>query len=105
VHMPVARSGGACLVLAGIAQSLSLVPMSAMLLHGAGAYRGRVMGMRMLAIYGLPLGLLAAGALIERIGFAATVTAYCVAGIALTLLIALRWREALWPLHAPANAR
>jgi hypothetical protein len=63
------------------------------------------MGMRMLAIYGLPIGLLAAGALIERIGFVATATLYCVVGIALTLAIALRWREALWPLHAPANAR
>ena len=68
-------------------------------------FRGRVMGMRMLAIYGLPIGLLAAGALIDRIGFAPTATLYCTVGIAITLLIALRWRAALWPLHAPANAR
>jgi predicted MFS family arabinose efflux permease len=105
VRTPDPMSGCGVLICAGLAQSLSLVPMSAMLLHGAGAYRGRVMGMRMLAIYGLPLGLMAAGALIERIGFVATATGYCVVGIVLTLLIALRWREALWPLHAPANAR
>ena len=105
VHMPDARTGGAFLVLAGVAQSLSLVPMSAMLLHGAGAFGGRVMGLRMLAIYGLPLGLLAAGTLIERIGFVATAIAYCSVGSALTLVIALRWRAALWPLEAPANAR
>jgi predicted MFS family arabinose efflux permease len=105
VRTPNPTSGSVTLICAGLAQSLSLVPMSAMLLHGAGAYRGRVMGMRMLAIYGLPIGLLAAGALIERIGFVATATLYCVVGIALTLAIALRWREALWPLHAPANAR
>jgi len=105
VRTPNPLSGSVTLICAGLAQSLSLVPMSAMLLHGAGAYRGRVMGMRMLAIYGLPMGLLAAGALIERIGFVATATGYCVVGIALTLAIALRWREALWPLHAPANAR
>jgi predicted MFS family arabinose efflux permease len=98
-------SGSLTLICAGLAQSLSLVPMSALLLHRAGAYRGRVMGMRMLAIYGLPIGLLAAGALIDRIGFAPTATLYCVLGIAVTLLIALRWRAALWPLHAPANAR
>lgn len=99
--------GSGCLMLfgAGLAQSLSLVPMSALLLHGAGAYRGRVMGMRMLAIYGLPLGLLAAGTLIDRIGFAPTATIYCLCGIAMTLLIALYWRGALWALHAPANAR
>jgi Na+/melibiose symporter-like transporter len=105
VRTPDPTSGAGVLICAGLSQSLSLVPMSAMLLHGAGAYRGRVMGMRMLAIYGLPLGLLAAGALIERIGFVATATLYCVVGMALTLLIALRWRAALWPLHAPANAR
>lgn len=105
VRMPTHASGCLTLMCAGMAQSLSLVPMAAMLLHGAGAYRGRVMGMRMLAIYGLPLGLLGAGALIDRIGFAPTATLYCCVGILLTLAIALRWREALWPLHAPANAR
>ena len=43
-------------------QSLSLVPMSVLLLHSAGErFRGRVMGVRMLAIYGVPIGLLAAG--------------------------------------------
>ena len=40
-------------------QSLSLVPMSVLLLHSAGErFRGRVMGVRMLAIYGVPIGLL-----------------------------------------------
>jgi MFS family permease len=105
VRMRDPMSGSLALVCAGLAQSLSLVPMSALLLHGAGAYRGRVMGMRMLAIYGLPIGLLGAGALIDRIGFTPTATLYCVLGIALTLLIAIRWRAALWPLHAAANAR
>ena len=105
VYMRDPTSGSLTLICAGLAQSLSLVPMSALLLHGAGAYRGRVMGMRMLAIYGLPIGLLGAGALIDRIGFALTATLYCSLGIALTGLIALRWRAALWPLHAAANAR
>jgi hypothetical protein len=31
-------------------------------------FRGRVMGVRMLVIYGLPFGLLAAGSLIDEIG-------------------------------------
>jgi predicted MFS family arabinose efflux permease len=105
VHARDPTSGSLTLICAGLAQSLSLVPMSALLLHGAGAYRGRVMGMRMLAIYGLPIGLLAAGALIDRIGFVPTATLYCLVGIILTVSIALRWRAALWPLHAPANAR
>ncbi|MGN8549554.1 hypothetical protein ACQPTN_34985 [Bradyrhizobium sp. 13971] len=34
--------------------------------------RGRVMGVCMMVIYGLPLGLLAAGSLIDLIGYTAT---------------------------------
>ncbi|HVH82126.1 MAG TPA: MFS transporter, partial [Stellaceae bacterium] len=73
--MPAPAEGRIALVLAGIAQALSLVPMSVLLLHSAGErYRGRVMGVRTLAIYGVPPGLLVAGALVERIGFVATVS-------------------------------
>jgi MFS family permease len=106
IHVPGITGGRLTLVLAGFAQSLCMVPMAVMLLHSAGArFRGRVMGVRMLAIYGLPLGLLAAGGLIERFGFAATASAYCVVGLLLTAAIAVRWHAALWPLDAPANAR
>jgi Major Facilitator Superfamily len=105
-HMPGPAGGRVMLVLAGLAQSLCLVPMSVMLLHSAGArFRGRVMGVRMLAIYGVPIGLLAAGALIDHIGFTPTASLYSIVGAALTLAIALRWRAHLWPRTAPANAR
>jgi hypothetical protein len=63
------------------------------------------MGLRMLAIYGLPIGLLSAGGIIERIGFVATATLYCMFGLAATLCIAMRWRAHLWPVGAPANER
>lgn len=106
VNLPTPTGGRLALVVAGFAQSLSLVPMSVLLLHSAGErFRGRVMGVRMLAIYGVPIGLLAAGALIERLGFALACSLYCLAGAALTLAIALRWRADLWPLDAPANSR
>jgi Na+/melibiose symporter-like transporter len=106
VQMPDAPHGRALLLVAGLAQSLSLVPMSVLLLQGAGAqFRGRVMGLRMLAIYGLPLGLMGAGALIGRIGFIAATTLLCSTGLLLTLVIATRWRADLWPRDAPANAR
>jgi MFS family permease len=106
IHVPGIGGGRLMLVAAGFAQSLCMVPMAVMLLHGAGArFRGRVMGVRMLAIYGLPIGLLAAGGLIERFGFAATASGYCVVGLLLTGVIATRWHAALWPLDAPANAR
>lgn len=106
IHVPGINGGRIALVCAGFAQSLCMVPMAVMLLHGAGAkFRGRVMGVRMLAIYGLPLGLLAAGGLIERFGFAATASAYCIAGLVLTAAIAMRWHAALWPPDAAANGR
>ena len=65
--------------------------------------RGRVMGVRMLAVYALPIGLLAAGVLIEHLGYATTVALYCVIGIGAALLIALRWRSQLW--EEPGAAR
>jgi hypothetical protein len=67
--------------------------------------RGRVMGVRMMVIYGLPLGLLAAGSLIDLIGYTATGTLYATSGLMAMAAIALHWREELWPVHAPANAR
>jgi len=55
-----------------------------------------VMGVRMLAIYSLPVGLLVAGALIGWIGFRATASIYAVVGLVFTILIAVRWRASLW---------
>jgi hypothetical protein len=101
--MPVAM---ACLVLAGMAQSMSMIAAAVILMRAASAHlRGRVMGVRMMVIYGLPLGLLPAGSLIDLIGYSATGTAYAVAGFIAMMAIALRWRGDLWPVHAPANVR
>jgi MFS family permease len=98
--------GTAMLFLAGAAQSLSMVPMAVMLLRTSSEeLRGRVMGVRMLAIYSLPLGLLAAGWLIGTIGFQATATLYALIGLACTALIAIGWRREFWTAGAPANAR
>jgi MFS family permease len=106
VFAPGIALGRVTLVLAGAAQSLSMTPMAVMLLHGASAaFRGRVMGVRMLAVYGLPIGLLLAGWLIEWFGFVATATGYCVTGLLLTAAIGIRWRDALWPVGATANRR
>jgi MFS family permease len=94
------------LMLAGLAQSLCMVPMSAMLLRNTRAqFRGRVMGIRMLMIYGVPIGLMTSGPLIGRFGYHATATLYCVIGLTFTLLIAVRWRAHLWRLEAQANMR
>jgi hypothetical protein len=63
------------------------------------------MGERMMVIYGLPLGLLAAGSLIDLIGYSATGTLYAGAGLISMTAIALHWRADLWPVHAPANTQ
>jgi predicted MFS family arabinose efflux permease len=89
--------GLVALFLAGIVQSVAMISMAAWLLAVVGdRFRGRVMGVRMLAVYGLPLGLLAAGALIDVIGYTPTITTLAAIGLALTALVGLRWRAALW---------
>jgi len=81
----------------GLVQSLAMTSMSiALLLTTAIEYRGRVMGLRMLAVYGLPVGLLAGGALVERIGFTPQAILYALVGLAASTAIALRWRDVLW---------
>jgi len=101
--MPV---GIVCLMLAGFAQSLAMIAIAVILMRTASErFRGRVMGVRMLAIYSLPLGLLVAGDLVSRIGFIATATLYAAAGLLLMLAIVLHWRTELWHVQAPANAR
>jgi MFS family permease len=105
-QMQTPLGGSVALVLAGLAQSLNMVPMSVMLLRAAsGRFRGRVMGIRIVAIYGVPIGLLISGPLIGRFGYPATAMLYCVIGLAFTLIIAVRWRAHLWRLDAPANTR
>jgi MFS family permease len=106
VQMQTVPAAIACLMLAGFSQSLCMISIAVILMRTSSAhFRGRVMGVRMLVIYGLPVGLLAAGSLIDEIGFAATGTLYAMAGVALMMAIVLHWRADLWHVHAPANAR
>ena len=98
--------GWLTLLLAGFAQSFCMVTLAVMLLRTTSAkFRGRVMGVRMLAIYSLPIGLPMAGALIDLVGFQTTATLYACVGLLCTLFIAFNWRSDLWPAEAPANAR
>jgi predicted MFS family arabinose efflux permease len=96
--------GLALLFAMGFVQSFCLTPLAAIMLRGSDeAMRGRVMGVRMLAIWGLPLGLLAAGPLIPAIGYAATTLVYAGLGLAATIAIGYRWRQALWHRASAAN--
>ena len=99
-------AGLVVLALAGLAQSLCVTLLAAVMLRVSGdEVRGRVMGVRMLAVWGLPIGLLLSGPLIDSAGFTMTATLYGAIGMAFTLLIAVRWRTSLWRVAAVANAR
>jgi Na+/melibiose symporter-like transporter len=98
--------GEVVLFLAGFVQSFCMIPMAVLLLRVADPkFRGRVMGVRMLAVYGLPIGLLLSGPLVERVGFSLTGSLYSLVGIVFTVLIAISWRAHLWHPAAAANRR
>lgn len=96
---------GICiLMLAGLCQTMALVPLSVLLIQSSDpGMRARILGLRMLAIYGLPMGLLASGPLIEAFGYPATATAYGVFGLVVSSLIAWRWYAHIWRRDALAN--
>ena len=105
-YMPNLYAGIIALILTGCAQSLGMVPMSAMLLRNAQPqFRGHVMGIRMLMIYSLPAGLLISGPLINLYGYDGMATIYCVIGMVCVALIGWRWRVHVWQHDAPANRK
>jgi MFS family permease len=103
---PSMHAGMALLLCAGALQSLCMVPLAGMLLRTSDPeLRGRVMGVRMLAINSLPFGLLIAGLLIPEIGFQATIAGYALVGLALVVAIMIGWRKSLLARDAVANRR
>ncbi len=92
------------LTLMGFAQSLCVTPLVAVMLQSTEpAYRGRVMGIRILAILGLPLGLMLSGPMIEHLGFGVTITLYSLVGLLGAVSMIRIWRQELWLKTAPAN--
>ena len=93
------------LVLWGLSGGATFVGMIVGLLRAAPAEtRGRVMGIRSLGIYGLPLGLLLGGWISEDIGSAAMIGTLGAIGLAATVFAALKWpallRKSTTPTHA-----
>jgi hypothetical protein len=96
-HVRTLGAGIVVLLLAGLVQSVAMISLMGTLLSATGdRFRARVIGVRMLAVYGMPVGLVASGVLIEHLGFPLTVTLYCALGLVFTLLIAVRWRTSMW---------
>jgi MFS family permease len=103
-HLGSFGAGLLTLFAAGFVQNVAMIAMTGALLAAAeDRFRGRVMGVRMLAVYGLPLGLMAAGGLIEWIGYPLTISAFSVAGLLFTLLIGIRWRASIWRRRSSAG--
>ncbi len=97
--------GVVLLMLVGATQSLCVTPLAAVMLRATEPqYRGRVMGMRILAILGLPVGLLLAGPLIDWFGFAWTWAVYSAIGVVCAVSMIWIWRDSLWNKTAVANA-
>jgi predicted MFS family arabinose efflux permease len=89
-----ASVGIALLAIIGLVSSFTMVPMSSFLLLAIPAQlRARIMGLRQLAVFGLPVGLLVSGALIEFTSISATFTAYSVFGLFITLIIWRTWHN------------
>jgi len=82
------------LFFAGMAQGLCMVPMAAFLLGNVDpSVRGSVMGLRSMAVYGLPMGLMSSGFLLNHdLAFGQVAAAYCLLGIGVTALLWLRYR-------------
>ncbi|MBM3608208.1 MAG: MFS transporter, partial [Alphaproteobacteria bacterium] len=77
-----APMGMALLYLGGICQSLGMVSIATVLLRNSDEkFRGRIMGVRMLAIYGNMPGILLAGYLIPKFGYGTVAAGYCLFGI------------------------
>ncbi|MEC8199677.1 MAG: MFS transporter [Pseudomonadota bacterium] len=90
--------GLALLFVIGIVQSFTMLSMSSLIIGTAAAeLRARVLGVRMLAVYGLAMGLPLSGVLIDAVGYAGTAWVFVAIAIAATAAIGLKWRRALWP--------
>jgi MFS family permease len=94
------------LIVTGCVQGLGLVPMSAMLVRTSDKrFSGGILGLRMLAVYGLPIGLLIAGPVITFFGYKTMVAIYSIFGLTAISLIMWRWHNYLWAKNSPPNLR
>lgn len=84
------------LAFAGLVQSFTMVTMSILLLGSTPTeIRGRMMGLRSLAVYGLPLGLLVSGAIADTLGITFALVGNGVIGIVVTAAVVLALRQ-IW---------
>ena len=88
------------LALIGASISFCMISMSVVLMTFTKfEMRGRVMGIRMLAVYGLPMGLVIGGWIIEYFGVSVMITGYAIIGLISVALSILRWPELITGFH------
>ena len=79
---------------AGIGQSMCVIMISTMILNLTPSnLRGRIMGLRQLAVGGLPLGLLLSGAITELAGVQVSLVFNGIIGVLLTIGVCLIWPQ------------
>ena len=83
-------------LLAGIFQSFSMVIMAMLILrYTSEDMRSRVLGVRQLAVYGLPLGLVISGFVSENFDVVAALIGNAVVGLLLLAFVLITWRRPL----------
>ncbi len=88
----------AILLVAGVSQSFGVVTMDSLLLRLCPVeLRGRIMGVRSMTVYGMPMGLLLAGALASVLGAPTAIAIIAAGGVAMVVVVAL-WLRGLWTL-------
>ncbi len=96
-HMDGMSAGLGALFVMGIVQSFAMVSLSGVLLQSVDErFRARVMGIRMLVVYALPIGLMIAGPMIQNYGYPMTSYVYVSFGLMCVFLIGWKWKRDLW---------
>jgi predicted MFS family arabinose efflux permease len=86
--------GFGLLAVIGLLSSFVMVPLSSVLLIATRAeFRARIMGLRQLAVVGLPLGLLLAGGLVEPFGVGPTLAFIASIGLVSGVVLIIAWRR------------
>jgi sugar phosphate permease len=92
------------LMLIGIFQSFSMVTMAVMILQYTGySMRGRILGLRQLAVYGLPVGLLFSGYIADEVGVFWALVINSVVGIGLLVGVLLKWPQVITHQHQQSS--
>ncbi|MCH9674735.1 MAG: MFS transporter, partial [Gammaproteobacteria bacterium] len=78
--------------LIGLLSSLVMVPLASALIFATDVeYRARVLGLRQLAVVGLPIGLLITGTLVDVYSVAVALASVALAGVGAGVWLLLRW--------------